>query len=57
MRRSEFLFALVKGATLVLAWVVLARYAKQNPMFVQKACLIGSVAYSAIWLTAFFGAR
>src|SRR5438477_8453532 len=39
--RSEWLFAVVKGATLVLSWYVLSRYAKINLPFVRKACLLG----------------
>ena len=54
--RSEILFALVKGATLVAAWYVLARYAKTNVDFVRKACLLGSGCYLFLWVSWFFAA-
>jgi len=55
IEQSEWLFALVKGATLVFAWLVMARYAKQNRQFVRVACAIGAVTYVAIWLGWFYG--
>ncbi|MBN9501012.1 MAG: hypothetical protein BGO01_14355 [Armatimonadetes bacterium 55-13] len=57
IERSEILFALVKGLTLVVAWVALAWYAKHNRPFVRKACLWGSAAYFGVWLTWFLSAR
>jgi len=57
IERSEYLFVLVKGATLVAAWLALSWYAKQNRQFVRKVCLIGSVAYFGIWLGWFLQAR
>jgi hypothetical protein len=56
IERSEWLFAFVKAGTLVGAWVVMARYARINVEFVHKACLIGSLAYVAVWTSWFFGA-
>lgn len=49
IERSEWLFAFVKGLTLVAAWIAMAWYAKTNRDFVRKACLVGSAAYLAIW--------
>ncbi|HWA82498.1 MAG TPA: DUF5658 family protein [Fimbriimonadaceae bacterium] len=55
--RSEWLFALVKGLTLIAAWSALAWYAKYNRDFVRKACLIGTFAYLAVWSSWFLAAR
>ncbi len=49
IERSEWLFALVKGSTLVLCWSVMAWHSKTNKQFVDKACWIGSAAYVSIW--------
>lgn len=49
IERSEWLFALVKGATLLAAFVVMRKHAKKNPEFVRSACLWGSAAYISIW--------
>lgn len=57
IERSELLFALVKGATLVAAWIALSWYAKQNRQFVRNVCLIGSAAYLTIWLGWFLQSR
>ena len=51
--RSEWLFALVKGASLVGAWCALAWYCKYNRDFVRKTCLVGSLAYVVIWTSWF----
>lgn len=56
IERSEWLFALVKGATLVIAYVTMRNHAKHNPQFVRNACLVGSAAYVMIWCAWFFGA-
>ncbi len=53
IQQSEWMFVLVKGSTLILAWVVMARYAKHNPQFVSKVCLFGSAAYMMIWTVWF----
>lgn len=53
IERSEWLFALVKGLTLVAAWAALVWYSEHNRDFVRKACLAGSAAYMTIW-TAWF---
>lgn len=53
IERSEWLFALVKGATLIAGWVVLAWYAKQNREFVRKLSLVASAAYVTIWVAWF----
>ncbi len=57
INRSEWLFAFVKGITLVAAWAALAWYARTNPKFVRQACLWGSGAYLFIWTSWFFAAR
>lgn len=57
IERSEWLFAFVKGGTLIAAWAALAWYAKYNRNFVRKACLIGSLAYVSIWASWFFSSR
>ena len=55
--RSEWLFVLAKGATLVAAFWVMWNHLKKNPEFVQKACLWGSGAYVALWCSWFFSSR
>lgn len=55
IERSEWLFAAVKGATLVIAWIAMAIYARSNVVFVRQACLVGSFAYVLIWSAWFFG--
>jgi hypothetical protein len=51
--RSEWLFILVKGMTLVFGWLILVRYARINLVFVRRACLLGSAAYLSVWLVWF----
>ncbi len=46
---SEWLFALVKGMTLVGAWLVMLKYADTHLNFIRRACLAGSAAYVVIW--------
>ncbi len=55
IERGEWLFALVKGLTLVLAGVVMWNHAKKNPKFVSQVALMGSGAYVFIWSIWFFG--
>ncbi len=50
LQTSEWLFILVKGATLVAAWIVMAQYAQVNRPFVRKCCIWGSVVYAGVWL-------
>jgi hypothetical protein len=50
IERSEWLFAIVKAATLVAGWFALVRYFKANPDFVHSCSKWGSVAYVLIWL-------
>jgi hypothetical protein len=54
--RSEWLFVAVKGATLLVSWYVLARYARTNLQFVRKACLAGSCCYVGLWIVWFTAA-
>ena len=56
IERSEWLFVLVKGATLIASWYVLAKYAKTNLRFVRTACLAGSCAYVGLWIVWFTAA-
>jgi hypothetical protein len=49
IERSEWLFAIVKGATLVAAWWAMVKYAKTNVLFVRQAALLGSCAYLLVW--------
>ena len=51
--RSEWLFVVVKGMTLLAGWVVFAHYARTNVRFVRRACLLGSAAYLTVWLAWF----
>jgi hypothetical protein len=54
INRSEWLFVLVKGLTLVVGWYMLARYSRTNINFVRRACIVGSAAYVVIWIAWFF---
>ena len=53
IEQSEWLFAFVKGGTLVLAWIVMSHYGKTNRLFVRNACLAGAAAYLLIWTSWF----
>ena len=53
IQRSEWLFAIVKGSTLIAGWAALAWYAKTNADFVRKLSLMASAAYVTIWLAWF----
>lgn len=53
---SEWLFAFVKGLSLVGAWYVMWKHAKINAQFVNRAAMVGSAVYVAIWCGWFFGA-
>lgn len=55
IERSEWLFAAVKAMTLVLGWMALVWYARQNREFVRRAAAFGTLAYLAIWTSWFFG--
>ena len=55
IERSEWMFAFVKGSTLVAGWAVMVWYARQNLEFVRKVCLYGSMAYACTWLIWFVG--
>lgn len=50
---SEWLFALIKGLTLALAWLVMAKHFDSHRDFVRTAAISGSCAYVAIWLIWF----
>jgi hypothetical protein len=49
LNQGEWLFVIVKGATLLVTWIALARYAKENLPFVRKVCLAGSALYVGLW--------
>lgn len=51
--KSEWLFAVVKGATLVLGWITLAWYARTNLAFVRRVAYAGSAAYLGLWIGLF----
>lgn len=53
IEHSEWLFAGVKAATLVVAYVVMLRYTQVNRAFVARACTYASLAYVGIWLVWF----
>jgi hypothetical protein len=57
IEQSEWLFGLVKAATLVAAWVVMANYAKVNRTFVRNVCIGGSILYVIVWCVWFFGSH
>lgn len=56
IEHSEWTFAVVKATTLIVAWVVMARYARQNLEFVRRACAYGSISYLAVWTIWFTAA-
>ena len=51
--QGEWLFILVKSATLVAAWFALCWYSKHNVRFVRTACLWASATYLFIWVSWF----
>ena len=53
IEQSEWLFALVKGGTLVLAWELMRRQCATNQQFVRRACLIGAGIYLILWSSWF----
>jgi hypothetical protein len=57
VERSEWLFVLVKGATLAVGGRVLDRLACDRPQFVTRACWAACGAYVAIWLSVFLAGR
>lgn len=50
LSQGEWLFVLVKSATLVAAWIAMALYCRHNIKFVRTACIYGSGAYLALWM-------
>jgi hypothetical protein len=56
IERSEWLFVLVKGTTLLASWYVLAKYARTNLKFVRSACIVGSCFYVFLWISWFTAA-
>jgi hypothetical protein len=56
IERSEWLFAGVKGLTLLAAYLAMVWYAEHNLHFVRKACRAGVVLYLGIWIVWFTAA-
>ena len=57
LEHGELPFILVKGATLVVAWVALAMYARRDLKFVRFAATAGSLVYLFVWGGWFLAAR
>lgn len=57
IERSEWWFALVKGATIFAAWLMMARYGAENRGFVRRAACAGVLLYVTLWSTWFVSAR
>ncbi|MFM9874616.1 MAG: DUF5658 family protein [Fimbriimonadaceae bacterium] len=53
IERSELLFVVVKGMTLLLAWAVMVRFYETHQNFVRKVSFAGALAYCGIWLVWF----
>lgn len=49
IEESEWLFGVVKAATLLGAWFVMASYARVNLQFVRRAAIWGSIVYALVW--------
>lgn len=49
IEQSEWLFAAVKGLTLLLAWAIMVRYFETHRDFIRRAAITGSCAYLTIW--------
>jgi hypothetical protein len=56
IEHSEWLFALVKGMSLVVAYSVMLSYARTNVDFVRTASRLGVLLYSGMWLIWFVSA-
>ncbi|MEZ0325336.1 MAG: DUF5658 family protein [Fimbriimonas sp.] len=56
IEHSEWAFALVKGVTLLIAFITMSQYARQNSVFVGKASKIGILMYTGIWIVWFTAA-
>ncbi len=56
IEHGEWTFALVKGLTLLVAYMTMAQYARQNSVFVGKVSKLGILAYTGIWLVWFTAA-
>ncbi len=57
MQHGETPFVIIKGLTLIVAWVVLAIYARRDLSFVRRACITGSAAYLTVWTVWFLSSR
>ena len=50
IEKSNLLFILVKGSTIIGGWYFLSRYAKTHREFVRTACLVATTLYIGIWI-------
>jgi hypothetical protein len=50
---SEWLFVLIKGMTLVAAWLVMLKYRKTHLKFIERVCYAGSFVYVMLWIAWF----
>lgn len=57
IERGEWLFILVKGGTLFLAWLLMVQYSRDHLQLVRISCLLGSAVYGTIWLSWFLIGR
>jgi hypothetical protein len=55
--RSEWLFVLLKSATLVAGGIALNRLAKTHKRFVPAACIGASAMYVTVWATVFLSSH
>ena len=53
IQTGVWLFVLVKGMTLALAYFCMIRYARTHLAFIQKSCFVGSALYMLIWTVWF----
>ena len=53
IEQSEWLFAFVKGATLVAAYLVMMKYMDRHKNYIDKVATIGWIAYIATWTVWF----
>lgn len=56
IEHSEWTFGVVKGGTLLVAWLLMVRQCPDNLVFVRRACLVGSGIYVILWSTWFSAA-
>ncbi|MBI5708271.1 MAG: hypothetical protein HZC36_14910 [Armatimonadetes bacterium] len=57
LEQGTWVFGAVKGLTLAATWLLMARYARVNKRFVEKACIVGTLLYLTIWSVWFFSSH